>query len=152
MALAFSGKGHYPDYEDGYALYLKRSRKKTPLDKKIYKRVVRAYCELMAKRLLEEGMIDLPGKMGSIEAAVFKRKPQYRGTQFIGYGAMDWKKGHRDGTIKAFGIVYRPRRDMNPNLRCFGFVANRRLFQMMKMKYEQGGCMWMPIPFNDDMI
>ena len=151
MKLAFSGKGRYTDFSEAYELYKKRNPEKA-LDEKTYKRVIRKYCGKLAARLKEEGMVDLPKGLGSISTALILRKPQYRGKQFVGYGAMDWKKGHRDGKLKAFGLVFLPRRDKNPNLRCFGFVANRRLFQMLSAKYESGNRNWEPIEFNDEMI
>lgn len=152
MKLAFSGQARYPDYTDGYALYTKRSKTGIVVDKEMYSKVVRAYCRRLADELLEEGMIDLPCELGSIAAAIITRRPQYRGKKFIGYGKMDWKKGHFDGKLKAFGLVYLPRRGKNANLRSYGFVANRKLFQKMQKHNAGFDCKWMPIVFNDDMI
>lgn len=154
MKLAFSGQARYTDFVPGYELYLKRTKGDTPLERAEYNRIVRRYCSLLADRLIREGMIDLPCDMGSIVAAKILRKPQYRGKKFIGYGKMDWSKGHYDGSLRAFGLVFLPRRDRhrNANLRCYGFVANRQLFKNMKSRYESDDCPWTPVEFNDDMI
>lgn len=152
MKLAFSGQGRYADFDGGYALYLKRNKSQKPLDEKEYHRVVRAYCKMMAERLHDEGIVDLPNKNGSIMAVRITRKPQYRGKQFIGYGAMDWKAGHFDGKLKTFGLVYMPRRDTTQNMRALGFVANRRLFKKIKERYISGESEWGLMDFNDDMV
>ena len=152
MKLAFSGQGRYPDMTEGYALYRKRSKKDAPLDKKTYTAVVKRYCKRLAERLVEEGIVELPNGMGTIAAATLTRKPQYRGKKFIGYGRMDYSSGKLDGTLKAFGMVFLPRHTKNANLRCLGYVANRRLFQTMKEKYISGEADWLPVVFNEDMI
>ena len=152
MKLAFNGQGRYSDFSNGYDLYTKRSREGRSVDYSTYKRIVKRYCRLLAERLYEEGMIDLPCGMGSIVPATITRKPQYRGKKFIGYGKMDWDKGHYDGKLKTFGMVYLPRRGKNANLRSFGYVANRRLFKRMKEGYESGTRNWEPIVFNDGMV
>jgi len=90
--------------------------------------------------------------LGQIAAAIITRKPQYRGKKFIGYGKMDWDKGCFDGSPKAFGIVFLPNRNKKAGLRCYGFVANRKLFKRMKARYESDDCPWVPLEFNDDMI
>lgn len=152
MKLAFSGHGRYADFSDGYELYESRAKKKdTVVDKTVYARIVKSYCKIVAERLLNDGMVDLP-KLGSIASAIITRKPQYRGDKFVGYGKMDWKKGHYDGKLKTFGIVFLPRRERNGNMRCFGYVANRRLFVKMKEKYESGNASWAPLEFTDEMI
>lgn len=152
MRLAFSGQGRYPDYDEGYALYLKRNKGAHPLEKKDYKRVIRSYCKKIAKRLQNDGMADLPSRCGSLLAVEIKRKPQYRGKKFVGYGAMDWKKGHYDGKLRTFGIAYMPRRDVSQNMRALGFVANRRLFKNMKENYNTGKSMWGLTEFTEEMI
>lgn len=152
MKLAFSGQGRYPDFDKGYELYVKRNRTDGYMDRESYARVVRKYCKMLAESLEEEGMVDLPAGLGSICAALFTRKPQYRGEKFVGYGKMLWDKGHYDGSMKAFGLLYMPRRDKSQNLRCYGFVANRRLFQRMKEKYDKRECNWVPIEFSNEMV
>lgn len=154
MKLAFNGKAHYTDFEPGYQLYVKRARRDDIFDRATYNRVIRKYCQLLSNRLISNGMVDLPCNLGSISAAVFTRKPQYRGKTFIGYGKMDWKNKRYDGKLKAFGLVYMPRRGnkRQSNLRCYGFVANRNLFKTMKHIYEGENCHWVPVAFNDDMI
>lgn len=152
MKLAFSGQARYTDFEDAYDLYVKRSKKGEYVDASMYSRIVRAYCKLLADKLFEDGMVDLPKGLGSIAAAIITRKPQFRGKTFIGYGKMDWEKGHFDGNLKTFGLVYLPEHEKNPNLRSFGFVANRRLFKRVKERYNSEDCPWQPIEFNDEMI
>ena len=151
MKLAFNGQAHYTDFSKGYELYKKRN-KKTPIDAVTYNRVIRLYCKSLADRLLDDGMVDLPDGIGSISAAIITRKAQYRGKLFVGYGGMDWKKGHRDGKLKTFGMVFLPRRGKNENLRSYGYVANRQLFKRMKSEYESEDCKWQPIEFNDSLI
>ena len=151
MKLAFNGEAHYTDFSDGYQLYVNRSRKGQSVDKKTYNRIIRLYCQSLADGLLRNGMVDLPNEMGMIAAATIRRKPQYRGKKFIGYGAMDWEKGHFDGTLKSFGLVFLPKGNRK-NLRCYGFVANRELFKKMKKAYAQPFCPWSPVVFNDEMI
>ena len=152
MRLAFTGEGRYAEFEKSYDEYVKRSKKGDYVDFKTYKRLVKGYCKRLVKRLIEEGMVDLPCGMGSIAAATLTRKLQYRGKKVIGYGKMDWKKGHYDGKLKAFGMVYLPRRGKNANMRSYGFVANRRLFQKMKNIHESGESNWTPIEFNERMV
>lgn len=152
MKLAMNGMGRYADFSGGYDLYRRRSKAGRCVSYTAYRRIVRMYCRLLAKRLAAEGMVDLPKGLGSLSAAVITRKPQYRGRRFIGYGGMNWKTGHLDGRLKTFGIVYLPKRGRNANLRCLGFVANRRLFQKMKRMFSADSCLWTPIDFNDDMI
>lgn len=152
MKLAFNGKAHYPNLEEGYTLYAKRARKNGYLSKEQYNKVIKLYCSTLADKLLKEGMADLPCGLGSICASIFNRKPQYRGKKFIGYGKMDYSTGFYDGVMRTFGIVYIPRRGKNANLRSYGFVANRRLFKKVKSMYESDDCPWEPIEFNDEMI
>jgi len=125
------------------------------MDYATYKRVIRNYCSLLADRLEREGMADLPCGMGTIAAAKMMRKPQYRGERFIGYGRKDWKNhGQYDGSIYAFGLVFLPGRGRKSlaNLRSFGFVANRKLFQKMAALYKSEHRPWTAMNFNDDMI
>lgn len=152
MKLAFSGQGRYPDLTEGYALYRKRSRKENALDEKMYNAVVKRYCKRLAERLVEEGIVELPNGMGTIAAATLTRKPQYRNGKFIGYGKRDYASGNLDGTLKTFGMVFLPRHTKNQNLRCLGYVANRKLFQTMKERYMSGEADWLPMVFNEDMI
>lgn len=153
MKLAFSGQGRYTEFEDGYQMYVNRSRKGESVDKKTYNRIIRLYCSLLADRLQEYGIIDLPNEIGMIATATIRRKPQYRGKKFIGYGKMDWKEGYYDGTLKTFGLVFLPKSGKKRNnFRCYGFVANRRLFKKTKEIYDAGLCRWAPIAFNDEMI
>lgn len=152
MKLAFSGSARYAEMKEGYELYVRRSKLGNTVDEKTYNRIVKAYCRMLADKLFEDGMVDLPGELGTITAATITRKPQYRGKKFIGYGKMDWKRGHYDGRLKAFGIVFLPRRERTQNLRSYGFVANRRLFKRMKDSYDKGLCGWKPVVFNDDMV
>lgn len=152
MKLAFSGEGRYTDYKSGYQLYVSRLRGREAMDFASYKRVVQMYCKSLSDELLDNGMIDLPSGIGTVAAVEITRKPQYRGKKFIGYGKMDWQKGHYDGSLKAFGIGFLPRRDKVQNLRSFGFVANRRLFKRMKERYNEDYCPWSLVPFNDSMV
>lgn len=152
MKMAFNGQAHYPNLDEGYELYVKRSRNGACMSYADYKRVLKAYCKILAGRLEETGMVDLPCKLGSICAAMITRKPQFRGDKFIGYGKKDWKSGQYDSTLKTFGLVFLPRHGKNQNLRSFGFVANRRLFKKVKEKYISGKSDWKPLDFNDGMI
>lgn len=152
MKLAFSGEAHYPDFSAGYQLYSRRVRSRVPMGFGVYKRVVRMYCASLAERLYDNGMVDLPSKLGQIYAAEITRKPQYRGKQFLGYGMKDWKAGHYDGNMKAFGVVFLPNRMKKASLRCYGFVANRQLFKRLKSRYEDYYCPWAPLEFNDEMV
>ena len=151
MKLAFNGEGHYTDFSDGYELYKNRAKTDKYVDAKTYNKIIRMYGSLLADRLLKYGIVDLPNNMGMIAASIIRRRPQYRGKKFIGYGKMDWEKGHRDGSPKVFGMVFLPRHEKK-NMRCYGFVANRQLFKKMKAVYEQDFCPWYPIEFNDEMI
>lgn len=152
MKLLFSGKAKYPDLDEGYALYVRRSKSGDVMDEAAYRRTIRMYCSELAERLYEEGMVDLPCGLGIITAATITRKPIYNDGKFCGYGAMNWKTGHRDGKLKTFGVVYLPRHNKRGSLRCYGFVANRRLFKRMKERHEGGFCPWQPLEFSDDMI
>lgn len=153
MKLAFNNKAHYTDFSDGYKMYISRSRSDRNIDVKTYNRIIRKYCSILAGRLLECGIVDLPADIGMIAAAELKRKSQYRGKTFIGYGRYDWSKGHYDGSFKTFGIVFLPKAGKRRNnLRCYGFVSNRALFKRMKEKYEHEFCQWSPIEFNDELI
>lgn len=152
MKLALNGLAHYPDFNDGYRLYLKRAKKDNVLGEKTYRKVIKEYCKLLVEEIEDNGTADLPSGLGTITAAIITRKPQYRGDKFIGYGKMDWKLGHYDGKLKTFGLVYLPRHNKNASLRCFGFVANRRLFKRMKSIYDNQEKDWKPIDFNDKMI
>lgn len=152
MRLAFDNMAHYTDFSKGYGLYTRRCRNGKPVTETEYKRVIRAYCKTLADSLLETGSANLPCDMGTISAAVLIRKPQYRGDKFIGYGKKNWETGEYDGTLKAFGIVYMPKHTKNSNLRCYGFVANRRLFKKVKESYESGLSDIAPVDFTDDMI
>ena len=144
--------GHYPDLSEGYALYVRRCKGRTPISHGEYCRAVKAYCRMLARRLESEGAVDLPKGLGTVAAARITRKPQYRGKTFIGYGKMDWTTGRYDGKLKTFGMVYLPKHGKNGNLRSLGFVANRRLFKRMKSKYESEDCTWILLDFNDGMI
>ena len=152
MKLAFSGEARYTDFSPGYELYVKRSKTGKYVDLKTYKRIVRSYCKALAERLCDEGYVELPAGLGAIAAITMDRKPQYRGKKFVGYGKMDWEKGHYDGSAKAFGITFLPRRRKKDNLRCYGFVANRALFKKIKAKSETYGCRWKPLEYTDDLI
>lgn len=152
MKLAFNKQAQYTDFDEGYALYRKRSRKGECVDSATYRRVVRAYCRLLANDFMQNGQVDLPCDMGTIYAAMITRKPQYRGKKFIGYGGIDYKTGMFDGKLKTFGIVYLPRHDKNKNLRCFGFVANQDLFSTTKKLYKNDECDWKPLAFDERMI
>lgn len=151
MKLAFSGEARYPDFEEGYEMYKSRNRSRVMLDKKTYRRVIREYCKILQRDLLEFGMVDLP-VLGSLYASIFTRRPQYRGKKFIGYGKMDWEKGHYDGEPTAFGISFLPDRDQTNNLRCYGFVGNRQLFKKLKAVFLSDDCPWIPMAFDNDMI
>jgi len=147
MKLAFSGQAHYPDLDAGFELYEKRAKTRLCVDKKTYRRIIKMYCRKLAKRLETDGMIDLPSDLGSIMTAVIRRKPQYRGDKFVGFGKMDWESGHYDGTYKTFGLVFLPNRTKSQNLRCYGYVANRQLFKRVKELYKGA-----VLDFNDNMI
>lgn len=150
--LAFSGEGRYPDFTTAYGLYCRRCRTGNPVDEKTYRAVVRKYCGILSDRLLSNGAADFPNGMGTVTAAVIRRKPQFRGKKFIGFGAMDWENGHYDGTIEAFGLVFLPNRTKSENLRCYGFVANRGLFKKMKELWKSDYCPWVPLDFEDSMV
>ena len=152
MRLAFHNQSRYPVFVGGYDLYVSRGRNSNTLDFVTYKRVVRAYCDILARKLKEEGSVTLPGNLGLLSAAIFTKKPIYKNGSFVGYGKRDWKTGEYDGKLKAFGIAYFPRHGKNNNLRCYGFVANRRLFKAMKDMYEGYDCPWNAVEFNDNMI
>lgn len=152
MKLAFNGQARYPDMKDGYELYVRRKRMNEPVDIKTYSYVVKEYCKMLAEDLEKDGIVDLPSGIGSIAAIRMNRRPQYRGKKFIGYGKMDWKRGHYDGELKAFGFAFLPNRNRTSNLRCYGFVANRRLFKKIKEKYNYGLCEWSPVEFGKEMI
>ena len=152
MRLAFTNNGKYTDFEEGYNLYVKRSRTDVGISEETYRRIIRKYCSLLADRLYEEGFVNLPGQLGAIAVSTITRRPLYMGKKFIGYGSYDWKKREYDGKLKTIGLVYLPRRNKLKNLRCYGFVANRRLFHRIKKGYEDCSSPWVPIEFNDDMI
>lgn len=151
MKLAFNNKAHYTDFDAGYGLYVRRSRGGKCLSEEQYRKAIKMYCRYMAKSLCDEGAAELPCGLGMITAAIITRKPQYRGKKFVGYGKMDWQNGTYDGKLKAFGVVYLPRHEY-ANLRCFGYVANRRLFKKMKDIYTSYDCPWQPVEFKDEMI
>lgn len=152
MKLAFSGEARYPVFSDGFKLYSGRVRSKSSVDLSTYRRVISSYCASLAERLYNEGIVSLPMNIGHICAVNMTRKPQYRGKKFIGYGGYDWSKGHYDGNINAFGMVFLPNRNKKAALRSYGFVANRQLFKRMKARYMSDDCPWVPLDFNDDMI
>jgi len=152
MKLAFSGEARYPVFTDGFGVYSRRVRSKMSMRVSSYCKVVKMYCASLAERLYNDGIVDLPMNLGQIAAATITRKPVYRKGKFIGYGKFDIKTGQYDGKLKTFGIVFLPNRDKKAGLRCFGFVANRKLFKRMKARYESDDCPWVPIEFNDDMI
>lgn len=152
MKLAFNNEAHYTDFTEGYELYKKRAIFGKVLSEKEYRRVIKRYCRKLAEELYESGIIDLPNELGSIVAANITRRPQYRGDKFIGYGKIDWSKGHFDGTLKAFGLVFLPKHNKVGNLRCFGFVANRQLFKKMRDRNNDFDKGWEPIGFKEEMI
>lgn len=153
MKLAFSGQGRYTDFSQGYSLYRKRSKSGDEIDERTYCKVIRLYCKRLAEELEKNGIVDLPNEIGSIAAAKLTRRPQYRGKKFVGFGAIDWKTGQYDGELKAFGLVFLPRHTKkNSNLRCFGFVGNRRLFKRVKEIYNDYNCPWRAIDFKDELI
>ena len=152
MKLAFNGQAHYTDFASGYDLYKKRSKAGRSFSEREYRRVIRTYCRLLADSLVKNGIVDFPGELGSVVAAVITRKAQYRGKKFIGYGGWDYKNKCYDGKLKTFGMVYLPRQKKNDNLRSFGFVANRQLFRRMKERFQDSLCPWTPITFEKEMI
>ena len=152
MRLAFDNMAHYTDFSKGYELYLKRCRNGRPVKESEYRRVVKQYCKALSESLSETGFITLPCDMGTITTAILTRKPQYRGDKFIGFGKKNWETGQYDGTLKAFGIVYMAKHTKNNNLRCYGFVANRRLFQKIKETYDSGSSYIVPADFTDELI
>ena len=152
MKLAFNGSAHYPDLSKGYERYKSRTKSDRPIDKRTYNRIIKSYCELIAQRLVDEGSADFPCGLGTVVAAVLTRKPQYRGDKFVGYGGWDWKNKQFDGKLKTFGIVFLPRWNRCQNLRCYGFVANRQLFNNVKQRFREYTCRWTAMNFNDDMI
>lgn len=152
MKLAFSGQAKYPDMTDGYELYVRRARTNKPVDLQTYTAVVKEYCSLLAEDLKNEGIIDLPCGLGSVAAVTIRRRPQYRGKRFVGYGSYNWEKGHYDGEPKAFGLAFLPSRDKTNNLRCYGFVANRKLFKKIKELYQSYDCPWVPMEYGKEMI
>lgn len=152
MKLVFSGQARYTDFTEGYNLYVKRSRLGNHVDEVMFHRVIRLYCRLLAESLFHDGTVDLPCDIGTIAAATITRRPQYRGKKFIGFGGRDYKNGGYDGKLKTFGIVFLPRRDKTNNLRCFGFVANRKLFKRIKQICENYTAAWRPITFDTKLI
>ena len=152
MKLAFSGEARYPDFNDGYELYKKRTRSRDCMDLKTYKKVVRMFCSGMEDKLLTSGLVDFPNRIGFISAAIFTRKAKYRDGKMVGFGKMDWEAGHYDGSMKAFGVAFFPRRDITANMRCYGFVCNRELYKKMAELYNGYDCPWVPLEFSDDMI
>lgn len=152
MKLAFDSLAKYTDFSKSYEQYSKRSRRGLTFDESTYKRVIREYCHILSDRLFENGFVDLPKDMGSISAAVIRRKPQYRGKKFVGFGGLDYATGIRDGKYKTFGIVYLPKHERNANLRCLGFVANKRLFRKMRERYLESDNNWHPVEFTEEMI
>ena len=151
MRLAFSGEARYADCTEGYKLYMKRARKECLVNDATYKKVLKAYCRRLSERLKQNGMVDLPCGLGMVSTTIHTRRPMYRDGKFDGYGMMDWKTGARDGKLKVFGIAFLPKHGKG-SLRCYGFVANRKLFQAMKEKYNGDDCQWVPIEFNNEMI
>lgn len=151
MKLAFSGKARHTDFSDGYELYKARSKKGDLMDEAMYHRVIKDYCSTLADTLCETGMTDLPRGIGMIVAAQITRKAQYHGKKFVGYGKIDWETGRYDGKLKTFGLVFLPKGKKNQSMRCFGFVANRKLFKKMKSLYESRRP-WELMNFKDEMI
>lgn len=152
MKLAFSGQAKYPDMTDGYELYVRRTLEKEPVDEKTYTAVVKDYCKMLAEDLGKNGIADLPCGLGSVAAVIIRRRPQYRGKKFVGYGSYNWEKGHFDGEPNAFGLAFLPRFEKTNNLRCYGFVANRRLFKKIKELYQSHDCPWVPMEYGNEMI
>lgn len=152
MKLAFSGQARYPEMTDGFELYVRRSRKNECVDLHTYTTVVKEYCRMLAKELEANGMTDLPCGIGSVAAVIMRRRPQYRGKKFVGYGCYNWKNGHYDGDANAFGLAFLPSRSRTNNLRCYGFVANRKLFKKMKELYQSRDCAWVPMEYGKEMI
>lgn len=152
MKLAFSGYGRYPDFTAGYKLYRSRRRGKKEMTEKEYSKVIREYCKILANDLIEYGMVDLPAQLGTLSTVMLTRRPRYMGKQFIGFGKKDWSTGHFDGNLKAFGIAFLPRRTKTNNLRCYGFVANRKLFSAVKKRFLEEECTWSPLDYKDEMI
>ena len=152
MKLVFNGQARYPDMTDGYELYARRSRKNEPVDLHTYTAVVKEYCRMLAEDLEKYGTADLPCGLGTVAAVNIRRRPQYRGKKFIGYGSYNWEKRHYDGEPIAFGLVFLPKRDKTQNLRCYGFVANRKLFKKMKELNQSYDCPWVPMEYGKEMI
>lgn len=130
----FEGKARRADYGPGYARYLSRCVK-TPkdrvLDDKAYGKVIQAYCQHLADTLENQGIIDLPSGMGSIVAVRIRLKPQYN--KAMGKWFTKGTNPH------SFGFIYTPRREKGyENLRCYGYRANRRLYDRMRKKYDDG--------------
>ena len=84
MKLAFNNEAKYTDFAPGYELYLRRNRTGNPVDEATYRRVLKAYCKMMAERLQNDGIVDLPCGLGSICAALIRKKAQYRNGKFDG--------------------------------------------------------------------
>lgn len=152
MKLLFNGKEHYTDFDRGYDVYRARTKSRVVISNVMYRRIVRMYCRMLAGRLEEDGIVDLPCDLGTLSASVITRKAQYRGKKFIGYGGYDRNTGILDGKLKTFGIVFMPKHTRKGSLRCYGFVANRRLFRRMKDLYGRFECPWTAIDFYDEMI
>lgn len=152
MKLAFNGQAKYPDMTDGYELYVRRTKNGKPVDLRTYTAIVKEYCKMLVEDLEKEGITDLPCGLGSVAAVNIRRRPQYRGKKFIGYGSYNWEKGHYDGEPEAFGLTFLPSRKKTNNLRCYGFVANRKLFKKMKELYQSDGCPWVPMEYGKEMI
>lgn len=153
MPLAFNRQARYPDFAEAYERYKSGARTRACVDESTYRRIIRMYCGLLADRLVEDGMVDLPCDMGMIAVATIKRKARYINGKFAGYGRVDWRRGGaRDGSPTALGVVYIPTRRKTANLRSYGFVANRVLYKRIKKAYESGESGWTPMEFNDDII
>jgi len=153
MPLAFNRQARYPDFSEAYGRYVSGARTRGCVDEATYRRILRAYCSILADRLVDEGMVDLPCDMGMIAVAEIKRKARYVNGKFAGYGMVDWRRGGaRDGSPTALGVVFIPTRRKTANLRSYGFVANRRLYHRIKYAVDSGMVDWMPMEFNDDMI
>lgn len=152
MKLAFTGEAHYTSFENGYNRYVMGAKSREVVDRATYNRVVKAYCQLLADKLMDEGMVDLPCNLGTLATVRIKRKPQFRGRKFVGFGKKDWESGIYDDSREAFGVALLPRHEINDNLRCYGFVANRQLYQRLKNRSEEFACPWVPIRLTEDMI
>ena len=157
MGIVFKGKARYPSMSDGYALYLRRTKKpETELDEKTYGKVIKAYCKTLAELLENDGIVDLPCKLGSIVVTRYKYRWKFTNDGKIhGRGKTDWAKTRElwnndpkaaENKVRVMSpdlygtvIAYVPNHyTANGNLRAVGFRANRELYRRIAESVKNG--------------